>query len=380
MKLTYGLLAAALALTGCAGAPAEKPESPELVFYPNPPAPPRMQFLRSISKATDVAPKQAASMLDTILFGEQPEAELAIARPGAIACRDGVFFVTDTVLQGIWEVDLRERTLQPVPLQGLARLLQPLGLCFDDDGHAYVADRARHQVVVLDRNFEWLRAYGPWQEDSAPVDVAVTDGRVYVADVKARCVRVLDQETGEEIQTLGTSERPEEYMHGPNEVAIDAMGHVFVTDGIYCNLLAWDHEGKFMGRLASIGSGPGFLGRPKGMALLDDLIFLLDARFVNCQIFDKNGQVQGAFGGGDGRPGSMNLPRKIWIGRDAIDLFAADLDPKFEAEAIIAVTNTFGPKINFYAWGKHKDFSYPEVYFPEVPTHREDPPEDEKDK
>ena len=367
IKLGLGLSALAALLGGCAGAPAGAPPPRELVFYPNPPNPPRMQFLRSVSKATDLAPQQSQSSLDTFLFGEQPQAEREIKRPGAIAHRDGVFFVTDTTLPGIWAIDLGEQTLEPVRIQGLGRLIQPMGLCFDADGCAYVADRGRRQVVVLDREFEWVRALGPWQEDSAPVDVTVWKDRLYVADVKARCIRVLSRETGEELQTLGGSERPEEFLFGPAEVAVDAGGYVYVADTVYCNLMVWDYDGKFVGRLASLGHGPGFLGRPKGIALLDDMVFLLDARFTNCQIFDKNGFAQGFFGGPGPGPGTMNLPRKIWIGRDGIDLFADYVDPKFDAEAIIAVTNIFGTKVNFYAWGRHESFTYPDIQLPDRP-------------
>ena len=75
------------------------------------------------------------------------------------------------------------------------------------------------------------------------------------------------------------------------------------------------------------------------------------------------------FGGSGVAPGSMYLPADIWVGKDGLDLFTADVEPDFEPEMLMVVTSQFGPrKVSFYALGKSKKFAYPPIELPNAPT------------
>ncbi|MFO1078068.1 MAG: 6-bladed beta-propeller [Planctomycetota bacterium] len=356
------LLLAACASTG-GGGPAE------LVMFPPPPDPPRILFLRSVSSGEDIEPHES-SWLAQVVVGEETSDQKPMPKPCAIAVRSGIFYVTDTQSGGIYALDFAKKTAGQVDLRGRARLLTPTGICFGPDGSVYIADRARKQVVVLDDKFQWVKELGPWDEKSGPTDVAVWKDRLYVTDAGSNCVRVLSLATGDQLMVLGNADNENEYMRGPSNLVVDENGYLFAVDTVYSRIYVWDADGKFVRHIGRPGDAPGYLARPKGVTLADRKLFVLDSAFDNCQILDLDGHPLMFFGGQGETPGSMSFPRKVWVGADGLEAFRTELAaaPDFEAERLIVVSNTWGPKLSFYALGKSKRFQYPEQSLPERPT------------
>ena len=364
MKLLFSL-ALILTLASCAGGPPAKPS--ELVYYPNPPDPPRIQFLRSVSAASDVEPPRSRSVREWLL-GDEPEPPRPILRPAGIAQHGGKFFVTDTQFASIYSIDFAGKSLELAVLQGRSRLITPMGISIGADGEFFVADRGRKQVVVLNEDFSWNRELGPWDDDSAPVDVVVDAKRIYVADSGSKCARVIDIQTGKQVLSLGHGEDLAERLRGPTDIAVDEHGNIYVGDVIDSRIYVWDREGKFIRHIGAPGDAPGYFARPKGIAYSDHKIWALDSEFDHCQIFDLSGRVLLAFGGHGPGPGSMHLPRKIWVGKEGLEHFRDALAPGFSAELLVAVTNSYGGKVSFYAVGKSAQFEYPEIRLPTRPT------------
>lgn len=361
------LVGLTLFLAACASTDATGPK--EAVMFPPPPDPPRILFLRSVSSGEDIQPRES-SWLANVVVGEETADEKPMPKPCAIAVRNGIFYVTDTQSGCIYELDFAKKSAGQVDLRGRARLLSPTGICFAPDGSVYLADRARKQVVVLDAKFQWVRELGPWEEKSGPTDVAVWKDRVYVTDAGTSCVRVLSLATGEQIQVLGNSEREDEYMRGPSNLVVDDNGYLYVVDTVYSRIYVWDADFKFVRHIGRPGDAPGYLARPKGVTLDDHKLYVLDSAFDNCQILDLDGNPLMFFGGQGESPGSMSFPRKVWVGTDGLEAFRTELaaEPDFVADRLIVVTNTWGPKVAFYALGKSKRFQYPEAHHPDHPS------------
>ncbi|MBM4061507.1 MAG: 6-bladed beta-propeller [Planctomycetes bacterium] len=354
-------------LAACAAT--EPAAAPEAVLFPPPPDPPRILFLRSVSSGEDVQPKET-SWLAEVVVGADTEDQKPMPKPCAIGFRDGCFYVTDTQVGCIYRLDFASKKADQVELKGRAQLNSPTGMCFAPDGTLYVADRARKQVVVLDQKFQWVKELGPWEPKSAPTDVAVWQDRLYVVDTGAACVRVFDLQTEKELLVLGNKETEDEFMRGPVSLALDGNGYLYAVDTIYQRICVWDRDGNFVRHIGKAGDAPGHLARPKGLAIDDRKLWILDSAFDNCQILDLDGNALIYFGGLGETPGCMSQPRKVWVGAAGIDLFEEQfaVAPDFVPERIIVVTNTWGPKINFYALGKSKKFRYEDPPLPERPS------------
>jgi len=149
-------------------------------------------------------------------------------------------------------------------------------------------------------------------------------------------------------------------LRGPTNTALDAQGSAYVVDTIDGRVPVFDASGELVRYVGSPGSSVGNLARPKGIACLDEFVFVNDAAFENCQIFDRTGSPLMFFGGPGNGPGCFNLPAGVSATREGLELFREQLDPEFEAEALVIVTNFYGARLAFYALGRSRRFSYPD--------------------
>ncbi|MFQ5504239.1 MAG: 6-bladed beta-propeller, partial [Planctomycetota bacterium] len=345
----------------------------EIVLFPEPPDPPRVQFLRSIQQASDVEPSRSG--LDTLLFGEDPAESRRLVRPFGCTVHDGVVYVTDTRLALILRIDIKGRELRAIAPKGRAKLRKPMNLCFAPDGTLYVADAGRRQVVVLTPEFGYANAFGPFDGRSKPLDVIVHGQRLYVVDSGSFCVRVLDRGSGKQLLKFGDDEEnANEFMRGPTGIAVDKNGYAYVSDTIYGRVYVWDRDGNFVRHIGSDGAGDsvGDFFRPKGLAVADNTLYVLDSAFENCQVLSLNGDPLMFFGGPGIGPGRLYMPATIWIGTEGLELFRDQLADDFEAERLILIISQFGPrKLSFYAFGRSRNFEYPETKLPDVPDRQQ---------
>lgn len=344
-----------LILFACGTPPERAPDA--IVLYPPAPAPPRIQFLTSIGSDDDL--DEAESSLDDLLFGEQQAASKVIQTAYGCAAHDGKIFVCDPRLQGVIVIDLAKQTMDPLPADGRGSLVSPINLAFAPDGRLYVADSVRGQVVVFGPDLRYEAEFGPFGENSRPVDVEVTADRLYVIDILTKLVHVLDRRSGEELFSFGQRQVSAEVLVAPTNLTIDAEGNVYIVDTIRCEVIVFNSEGEYLKTIGVLGDGAGAFARPKGIAYADDLLFVIDAAFANCQVMDMDGTPLMYFGGGGNGPGQMYLPAAVWVGTEGLELFEDELEATFQADRLIITTNQYGPrKVSFYALGKDSRFDY----------------------
>ena len=87
-KIAVAIFLLAVLLAGCQSAPTE--EDP-LVFFPVPPAKPRIQFLTWVSGSAELEPEK--SFLEKIVLSEESLPPRLINKPYGIAARNGVVYV-----------------------------------------------------------------------------------------------------------------------------------------------------------------------------------------------------------------------------------------------------------------------------------------------
>ena len=66
----------------------------DYLFYPSPPELPRLQFLKTFSKASDVSSSNKG--LQSFLFGELDQSQHLVGKPYGLAIHDGAIYVVDT--------------------------------------------------------------------------------------------------------------------------------------------------------------------------------------------------------------------------------------------------------------------------------------------
>lgn len=348
--LICGLLLALPA--GCA-APMRQAGPP--VFFPPPPALPRIQYLTSLSGSRDIMEQ---SSFNRFVLGEVQE--IRLDKPYGVAMHDGKIYVCDSNTTVI-VFDLKKKSFGPLKgAAGPGKLLQPINISVEPDGTKYVADPARGQVVVFDANDAYVRAYGEpgnWR----PVDAVAFESRLYVADSANGLVKVFDKASGEMVKSIGSEGEPSERLDRPTNLAFDAEGYLYVTDVTRFQVVRFDRDGHFKTAFGLPGDSPGHFARPKGIAVdRRGHLYAADASFNNVQIFNRDGRLLLFFGEGGDQPGNFLLPAKVALDYDNIKYFEKYIQPGFDVEYLILVTSQFGQRfVNVLAYGSESGRKYP---------------------
>lgn len=349
-----GALLAAQLLTGCATAP---PSAKGPVFYPPPPNPPRLQYLANFSIPRDVREQSAFA---DYLFGKEGKRDEVIIKPYGVAVHAGKIYVVDSRGPGYAVFDLVAQKFKTVTGSGNGRMKKPINITIDRDGTKYVTDTDRDQIVVYDAEDRYAQALGT-EGQFKPVDVAIAGDRLYVVDIKARQIQVLEKATGKTLFTFGSVGSKEGEFYDPTNITLGPEGDVYVTDTGNFRVQRFTPEGKFVRTYGQLGDAVGDFARPKGIALdRTGLLYVSDAAFDNVQVFDNSGRLLVFFGGpGDDRE-NMNLPAAITIDYDNVALFQKYADPNFKVEYVILAVNQLGPyKVNVYGFGRLEGADYP---------------------
>ncbi|MBI4517246.1 MAG: hypothetical protein HY699_15680 [Deltaproteobacteria bacterium] len=349
-----GIVGVALAcLVAACATPVRQTQQP--VFFPPPPAPPRLQYLTSFSGLKDIDEQSA---FNRFVVGEQQDVK--VDKPYGVAVHDGKIYVCDTNAS-VAVFDLKRKTFEPLKgAVGPGKLSQPVNISVAQDGTKYVADPARGQIVAFDSNDEYLRAYGmpgAWR----PVDAVPFEDRLYVADVANGLVKVFDQQSGAMVKTIGDKGDPVERLDRPTNLAFDRDGYLYVTDVGRFQVVKFDRDGHFKTTIGKAGDNLGHFARPKGIAVdREGHLYAVDASFNNVQIFNPEGRLLMFFGEGGDKPGDLLLPAKVTIDYDNLQYFQQYAQPGFEMEYLVLVTSQFGERrVNVLAYGREKGKPYP---------------------
>jgi DNA-binding beta-propeller fold protein YncE len=338
---------------GCATGPKKKAA---VYFFPPAPDDPRLQYLFSFSSQRQLNGSANNTFLSYVTGKKLPETGLG--KPYGAAAAPGRLYVCDTELGGLVIVDFAKRRMGMMTAEGEGQLQTPLNLAVDTDGSLYVADGGRNQVVIFDKDENFVAALGKAGE-MKPRDVAVSKDRIYVADLQARGVHVYNKATREKLFDIP---RPADATNGaiemqtPTNLALDSQGNLYVADTGHFRVKVFDAEGKYLRSVGEFGQGLGQFSRLKGIALdHEDRLYTVDAMAQVVQMFDSKGQLLMFFGDPTISANFENLPSKVLVDYDNLKYFQNMVAPGFKAEFLVYVINQFGPhKVSVYAFGGKK--------------------------
>ncbi len=341
-SLSVGLLA------GCKSAPSS---GEPLLFFPAPPAEPRVQFLTWASGADQIEP-QAGSFAKFIL-GEEPVVQRAINKPYGVAARDGVVYVCDTKGLALCRLDFKNQTYSLVGIRGPGRLRKPINVVIDSLGYKFVVDPVRKQVVVFSPDDRYVTAFNV-PEPCHPVDVAVHGSELYVLDNDDTCqIVVLDRSDGRVLRTFGSQGGEPGQFKIPNSLALDAQGNIYVSDTHNWRIQKLAPDGTPIWVKGTPGYTLGRFGRPRGVRVgPDGIVYVVDGATELVQMYDADGNVLMRFAGPGGVPGALGLPSSLGIDASSIPQFKKYVHKDFRVDYLLFVVSQYGNHLlNVYAFG-----------------------------
>src|SRR5690349_11643335 len=119
-------------ITGC-GNTNPAPAQPKAVsFWPPAPDEPRVQYLTSFEKSSDVEPPKTS--LDKIIAGNDPQEVLPISKPYGVKMWQGRIYVCDLKQHAVIILDLKSHVTRVMGVTGNFRLDTPTDIAIAPEG------------------------------------------------------------------------------------------------------------------------------------------------------------------------------------------------------------------------------------------------------
>jgi sugar lactone lactonase YvrE len=231
-----------------------------------------------------------------------PAVEAQLNFPGAVAIDEqGHVYIADTMNHRIRKVDAHSGFITTIAGTGQKRwsgdggpavsaaFNEPTALALDQKGRLYIADQSNHRVRRLDLDTGIITTVAGTGEAgysgdgmpaheaalSGPSGLAVgADGTLYIADTFNGRIRKIDVETsvmttvvgdGSEYRYQGNPHEFSTSLSRPYGIALEADGHLLVTDSDSHLIRRWHRQKKIITRVA--GSGSAGYGGDGGLPL-----------------------------------------------------------------------------------------------------------------
>jgi DNA-binding beta-propeller fold protein YncE len=177
---------------------------------------------------------------------------------------------------------------------------QPSAVLPLDDGSAWVVACGSNEIVRIDVNgIIRQRRRGPLNGFDRPYDlVKGRDGKLYLSELRGGRVSVLSED-GEWQYYIGSKGRGAGQFVGPQNLALDEEGYLYVVDYGNRRISKFDPSGTFILSFGEADQRTGFPGfmSPTGIAAGEGRIFAADNILNRIFIFDRNGAYLGVLVG-----------------------------------------------------------------------------------
>ncbi len=322
----------------------------QLVIFPSPPDPARIQFLTGIGSSKEIQGERSA--FSTFILGE--EKVQTIQRPYSIALGGNKLYVCDIGKGGLEIIDFKEKTFEYFHPIGKGEIKKAVSCAIDENNFLYVADGIRGEIIVFNEELKYVTHFG--NKEFSPNSIDIIDGKIWAVNGVTKKINVFNKKSFELLKSFPDSEVGEDsYLYQPSYISV-TDNKVYVTDFGGFGVLVFDHSGKFLQKIGSYGNLFGQFTRPKGLAVdKDQNLYALDVAFETAQIFNDKGQLLMFFGGAYQGPGYMYMPIDIAVDYNNLEYFAQFVDPSYNLKYLIFVANQYGPeKIGVYGFVEQK--------------------------
>jgi DNA-binding beta-propeller fold protein YncE len=282
--------------------------------WPPPPQTAKIQFIKSISGASDIGMKKSwfKKTMD-VLLGKDQTGEMLLRPYGVFAGNERVY-VADPGNRLLHVFDLREKKCFTIKKADKDEFLSPIGVVVDKNGEIYLSDSLSKRVLVFDREGKYLRDIGSDNVFARPAGMAIDEERLYVVDTHGHKIVVFSRKDRSFLFSFGKNGSGRGDFNYPTNIFVDKDGLLYVTDSMNFRAQIFDKHGHFISTFGKHGDGSGDFSKPRGIAVdSDGHIYVADALFDAVQIFDEDGRLLLAFGNTGRGKGQMILPAGLFI-------------------------------------------------------------------
>jgi hypothetical protein len=215
-------------------------------------------------------------------------------------------------------------------LKGGYPFKRPTSVRARPDGTFWVVAFGSNEVLLFNPDFRLLETvHGGLAGLDHPYDVAEEDdGTLFISEYGANRIAKCTP-AGEKIATFGGTGRTDGRLLGPQYLALDGKGYLWVTDWGNSRVVRYDLNGNFIQAIAGIDG-------PTGLAVHEDKLYVSSKTAKQILIFDLSGNPLGSIG-----DGVLSGPEGISFTSDGL-LMVADANGIRECDVEKEVWTTLG--------------------------------------
>jgi len=287
----------------------------ERIVWPPPPAPARVEYVRSFRTPRDLGIRRNW-LVRFFSYLARGRRNFQMARPYAIAVTsDGKIVVADPDARSVHVYDLERTRYKRITRAAGSLLVSPVGVAADLEGRIYVSDSYRKAIFRFDPKGEWIDTLGDEGDLLRPTGLAFDRqrNRLYVTDTLGH--RLVAYSTdGEKVLDLGKRGEEAGAFNYPVAVAVDPSGRLYVTDSMNFRVQILAEDGRVLRVFGKQGYGAGDFDKIKGVALdADGHVYVVEALHDVIHVYGPEGKFLTAIGGTGTGPGEFWLPTGIHI-------------------------------------------------------------------
>ena len=210
-----------------------------------------------------------------------------LMEPWGIAITSEHIYVTDIGLHALFQFnknnfELLNRTGTRGQTDGQFNV--PRGLCTDNSGDVYVADRGNDRVCIFSNDFKFKSKLGIGQL-VRPRDVKLTpDCQVVVIDSSPECVHFYSRSGHLLSSCVSQGAGPEYLVYNPSFLCMDPAGNIIVSDWGAHSIKIISKHGHLIHTIGRGGHGIGELRHPNGISVSKSGIIFVVSHNANFSI------------------------------------------------------------------------------------------------
>ncbi|MDO8313197.1 MAG: NHL repeat-containing protein, partial [Sideroxyarcus sp.] len=208
----------------------------------------------------------------------------------------------------------------------------PIGIATGPDGKVYVADSGNHRFQIFTAGGKPLEsvALPAIQSSDAspdPTDVALDAirSRLYIADNDNHRLDIYNLASHRFEEPLGSAGLGQRQFRFPFLIDTTEEGYVLVVEPINTRVQVISPSGKFVSFVGAWGVKPGQLFRPKGVASMDNHVYVSDSVLGRIQVFELRGAFLGTLADNQGLPVQFVTPTGVAIDKKNKLLYVVEL-------------------------------------------------------
>ncbi len=175
---------------------------------------------------------------------------------------------------------------------------RPAGIAPGASGTMVVSSFLGYELVVLDPNGRRVNRFtGGLEGFDAPFDLVAYDEGFFVSEFGGDRIAKLSDD-GERKAEFGTSGLGDGELLGPQYLAWDEVGYLYVSDWGNRRVVRFDEDGEYLGSVGFESSEYDGLREPGGVAVLDGRLYVGDQGRDHVAVFDRSGNFLEILGDG----------------------------------------------------------------------------------